>query len=289
MHAQIGFRIVVTAILLTTGFAATQISAQASLVPAGPPGGVNASKLPDAEGVHLGMTVDQATVVMKGLFPGGGLQLRYSHYDKGPVWVSSMSGTATDQRDFLQVFFSMPPNPPEVVFVQRTVILLPGKQPTAESTMVSLRQKYGKDLALSRSGTGMMAWAYDEQGQPATPQGPANWSPTDCAQQRFGVAGGQADPASSLEIPFVPDQTPFAQKVSTMTSDLCNRHVYVTAQLMVSSVQGTPVVAQIIMYLGEKPLMVRNSLAGQQFLQGVADAKSQQQMKNAQQQKAPTL
>jgi hypothetical protein len=43
------------------------------------------------------------------------------------------------------------------------------------------------------------------------------------------------------------------------------------------------------MYLGEKPLMVRDYLAGQQYLQGIIDAKSQQQMKNAQQQKAPTL
>jgi hypothetical protein len=235
------------------------------------------------------MTVDQATAVMKGLFPGTGPQLRYSHYDKGPAWVSSMSGAAADQHDFLQVFLSMPPNPQQVVFVQRTLILSPGKQPTADSTMASLRQKYGKDLPLPGSSTGMMAWAYDEQGQPATPQGPANWNPTDCAQQKFGVAGGQADPASSLEIVFVPDPTPLAQKVSTMTADLCNRDVYVTAQLMLGSIQGTPVVSQIVMYLGEKPLMVRNSLAGQQYLQGVADAKNQQQMKNAQQQKAPTL
>jgi hypothetical protein len=135
----------------------------------------------------------------------------------------------------------------------------------------------------------MMAWACDEQGQPASPKGPANWSPTDCAQQKFGVTGGLPDPASSLEVPPFPDPLPLAQKVSTMTADLCNHHVYVTAQLMLGNIQGTSVVTQIFMYLGEKPLMVRDYLAGQQYLQGIIDAKSQQQMKNAQQQKAPSL
>jgi hypothetical protein len=289
MRSQIGFRTGVTAIFLVTGFAAMRISAQTVQLPAGPPGGVNASKLPDAAGLHLGMTVDQAAAVMKALFPGNALQLRYSHYANGPAWVSSMTATATDQHDNFAVFFSMPPNLQQVIFVQRTVILQPGKQPTQDSTVASLRQKYGRELPLTRSGTGMMAWAYDEQGQPATPRGPENWSPVDCAQQRFGVAGGQADPASSLEITYIPDPIPLAQKVSTLTADLCNRDVYVTAQLLSSSIQGTPVVSQVIMYLGEKPLMVRDSLAGQQYLQGIADAKQQQQMKNAQQQRAPTL
>ncbi len=74
-----------------------------------------------------------------------------------------------------------------------------------------------------------------------------------------------------------------------MNADLCNQDVYVTAQLLVGDLQGTPVVTQIYMYLGEKPLMARDSAASQQYLAGVADAKTQQQMKNAQQQKAPTL
>jgi hypothetical protein len=289
MRMQIGFRLLVPSISLAAGFATSQISAQTALLPPGPAGGVNAAKLPDASGVHLGMTVAQATAVMKGLFPGAALQPRYSHYGRDPTWVSSMKGTAADQHDFLEIFFSMPPNPQQVVFMQRTLILPPGKQPTEESTVASLRQKYGKDLPVSKNLTGMMAWAYDEEGQPATPQGPSNWSPTDCAQQRFGVAGGQIDPASSLEITYVPDPTPLAQKVSKLTSDLCNRDVYVTAQMLLGTIQGTPVVTQMFMYLGEKPMMVRDSLAGQQYQESVANAKSQQQMKKAEQQKAPAL
>jgi hypothetical protein len=35
--------------------------------------------------------------------------------------------------------------------------------------------------------------------------------------------------------------------------------------------------------------MLRNSVAGQQYLDGLAAAKQQQQEKNAQQQKVPTL
>ena len=282
------FRIAIL-IFITLGFTSRQSLAQATQVPEGPPGGVNASKLPDADGIHLGMSVAQATAVMKALFPGTGLEILYSHYQNGPTWVSSLRGQSPDQSDSVFVFFSMPPNPQQVTFIQRGLILPAGKQPTQDNTVASLRQKYGKELASTENGAGAMAWAYDEQGQPANPQGPSNWRPADCPGQAIGTTSGETPPGPGLEVDYVLGPVPIAQQLPSLAANLCNRDVFVTAQLQLSNIQGTPVVSQIQIFMSEKPLALRNSVAGQQYLDGLAAAKQQQKMKNAQQQKAPTL
>jgi hypothetical protein len=285
----ISLRSVATWLLVAASLIGRQIPAQTAQIPAGPAGGVIASKLPDAEGVHLGMSVAQATAVMKALFPGSGLQLLYSHFQNGPAWVSSMKGQSQDQTDFLSVFFSMPPNPQQVTFLQRTVIMPSGKQPTVANTMAGLRQKYGTELKNTKPGTGIVGWAYDEQGQPASPQGPENWNPADCANQMMGVAGGLPDPTSSLEVNASVDPIPLAQQLPGFIGNLCNRNVFVTAQMLAGSIQGTSVVNQMYIYLGEKPLALRDTVAADQFLEGQTAAKQRQQQKNAEQNKAPTL
>lgn len=289
MHTRFSVKTSVISLAGLASAVALSASAQTPAIMVAPPGGVVAAKMPDAEGVHLGMTVDQATAVMKRVFPGNGLLVRYSSYRNGPTWVSSLSGTSADQHDFLVVSLSMPPNPQQVVAIQRTMQLLPGKQPTADSTMASLRQKYGPGLPVAPRLTGMMAWAYDEQGQPANPQGPANWSSTDCAREQIGVSGGQAQQSSPLEIPYSPDSLSIPQKIANYSGNLCEQDVYVSAQLLTGTIQGTSVVNGIFLYLAEKPLMIRDYIASQEYLAGVANAATQQQMKNAQHEKAPTL
>lgn len=155
--------------------------------------------------------------------------------------------------------------------------------------MAGLRQKYGKELTNTKPGTGIFGWAYDEQGQPASPQGPVNWNPADCANQMMGVAGGQPQANSSLEVNAILDPIPLAQELPGFIGNLCNRNVFVTAQMLESSVQGTPVINQMYIYLGEKPLALRNAVAGRQLLEGQGVAKQQQQLKDAQQNKAPSL
>jgi hypothetical protein len=286
---QIRCRFLAASALIGTGLIGQQVPAQTVQVPAGPTGGVIASKLPDAEGVHLGMSVAEATAVMKSLFPGSGLQFLYSHFLNGPTFVSSMKGESQDHSDFLWVYFSMPPNQQQVTFLQRTVVLPPGKQPTEANTMAGLRQKYGNELRNTKPVTGLFGWAYDEQGQPASPQGPENWNPADCANQMMGVAGGQPDPNSSLEVNASVDPVPLTQQLPGFLGNLCNRNVFVTAQISVSSIQGTPVVNQMHVFLGEKPLALRDTVAADQFLEGQAAAKQRQQQKNAEQNKAPAL
>jgi hypothetical protein len=41
-------------------------------IPAAPAGGIDPSRLPDIQGIHLGMTLQQALPVLKPLYPGPG-------------------------------------------------------------------------------------------------------------------------------------------------------------------------------------------------------------------------
>jgi Transposase len=141
-----------------------------------------------------------------------------------------------------------------------------------EQTYYRRRKEYGGlKVDQAKSAAGVVAWAYDEQGQPINPQGPSNFSPADCA-------GGGAPGVGPLS-------TALPDLVASLNRNLCSRNVYVTAELGAQSIQGTPVVVSIYLILGDKSLMFRDTVATKQYY----DAKQQQQMKNAQQQKAPTL
>src|ERR1700683_5042688 len=99
MRAQIPkfMRIAVLAVLSAAGFVGLRAFAQppaATAIPAAPPGGINASKLPDTNGVHLGMTQDEALAVMKGLYPGNLLVIKKDKFDNGQEWTVSLEGKA---------------------------------------------------------------------------------------------------------------------------------------------------------------------------------------------------
>ena len=250
-------------------------------VPATPPGGINAAKLPDTNGLHLGMTQDQALAVMKKLYPANLITITSNRQEDGTVWISHISGqniqNCTASCDGMDVSLSPPPNPVQVIGINRAINSGSSTPPTVSAVVASLRQKYGQELASVKAP--IMTWAYDEQGQPINPQGPSNWSPADCAH-----AGG-------FELPGA---TPLAQILPRLEANLCNRGVFVTVQILPgAAIQGVPVAPQIFMYLGEKSLQFRDGVAAQQYAEAQAAAKQQQQqqqqMKAAQQQKAPTL
>ena len=105
----------------------------------------------------------------------------------------------------------------------------------------------------------------------------------------MGTSGGQLQADSALEIGSMLDPTPLAQQLLVLTGNLCNRNVYVSVQLLQSSIQGTPVVNQFYVLLAEKPLMLRDAIAVRQYLDGQAAAKQQQQHRDSEQIKAPSL
>lgn len=165
-------RVLVVLGFVAAGFAGLRALAQspAAGIPAAPPGGINAAKLPDTNGVHLGMSQDEALAVMKQLYPGNQLTIYYDKAPTGAVWISRLSGV-NGSSESMEVHLTMPPSPVQVAEILRTISLDPAKQPTMETTIASLRQKYGKELT-TKTGPNMLTWAYDEQGQPINPQGP---------------------------------------------------------------------------------------------------------------------
>jgi hypothetical protein len=170
------------------------------------------------------------------------------------------------------VSFSPPPNPVQVIGIERAINSGSSTPPTVDAVVASLRQKYGKEVM---SAIGVMAWAYDEQGQPINPQGPSNWRPADCAS------------AGNLG---VPGPTPLAQILPNLTRDLCNRGIFVSVQVLPGpAIQGVPVAQQIFIHLGERSLEFRDGVVAQLYWEARAANQKQQEMKKAQQQAAPKL
>ena len=245
-------------------------------VPAPPPGGISPAKLPDTNGVHLGMSVDQAMAVIKGLYPRDLTTVTTEKQADGTVWTRNIKAdnkqNCNASCDSIVVSFSRPPNPVQVIGIERAINSGSSTPPTVDAVVASLRQKYGKEVM---SDVGVMAWAYDEQGQPTTPHGPSNWRPADCAT------------AGNLE---VPGPTPLAQILPKLTRDLCNRGVFVSVQVLPGAgIQGVPVAPQIFMHLGERSLEFRDGVVAQQYAEARAANQKQQEMKKAQQQAAPKL
>jgi hypothetical protein len=298
-------RMIALAVMIASGFVGGRLPGQTAQLPAAPPGGIDASKLPDTDGVHLGMSEEQAFAVMKKLFPTN-LTMYVQKLANGTGWVARLSGSTGSPGDSMEVHFSMPPNPVQVISIQRGINLDPNKMPTVANTVASMRQKYGPELTTTKypPGSGVFAWAYNEEGQPINPQGSANWNPADCAGQAIGTMSGdlvynpsasqipaspQLDAASGSQLDPVLGPTPLSKLLSGFTSNLCDRDVYVTVRLTQASIQGTPVVSAISITLGEQSLGVRDAVAEEQYVAGIQAAKQQQQMKQAQQQKAPSL
>jgi hypothetical protein len=265
-------------------FAAAGLSGQRALsqalpagVPAAPPDGIDAAKLPDTNGIHLGMSQNQALTVVKRLYPANLINIITNKEADGTTWILHISASKVQNCiascDDIDVAFSPPPNPIQVIAINRVINSGKATPPTVDAVVASLRKKYGQELASVKAP--IMTWAYDEQGQPINPRGPSNWSPADCAH-----AGG-------FELPGA---TPLAQILPRLEANLCNRGVFVTVQILPgAAVQGVPVAPQIFMFLGEKSLQFRDGVAAQQHVEALATAKKQREMKTAQQQKAPTL
>ena len=118
-------------------------SAQTAVAPAVH---IDAAKLPDIEGIHLGMSVEQAAAIMKSLFPAGTHTLtvtaaKFMRTSDKP-WLSSMTGMLATGcagcQDQLDIRFSLPPNPQQVVAMHRGMVLGPSQQPLAETVVTSL-------------------------------------------------------------------------------------------------------------------------------------------------------
>jgi hypothetical protein len=269
------------------------ISLQAQ-VPAPPASGVDPSRLPDIEGIHLGMPIEQASALMKSLFPASThtLSVTASKFlntaDKS--WITSITGSlksnCTGCSEQVIVKFSMPPNPQQVIAIQRAIVFEADKQPPMEGTIAGLRQKYGPETSKSVPDPVVtFGWFYDEQGQhlPASPQ----FAPG-CAGGMVGPPPG-GDATHPNAVGFALANNPISPGlIAALMRDPCRSHVYVRVQ--VSPVSPTlPLVHIIDIQMSDNALDTRDVIAAQQYLDLAAAAKKQSDLKKAQQQAAPKL
>jgi hypothetical protein len=259
-------------------------------VPAAPAGGINPSKLPDIQGIHLGMTPQDLLPKLNVLYPTGkgpfayGVKLSNAQYLHAPdkPWVATVVGTLDCSSgncgsDVLSVIFSAPPSKQVAVFLQRDIAFQGGKFPTPDTLIASLTQKYGPNPIMLQPN--LLGWAFDEQGQPLVP-----------APLKSKL--GNACPVSNI---FAPSHSieryagllPLSQAdINLMVTQKCGLGVYVFAQLAL--VNGG-VVAGMTVKMIENSEDLRDAIAGQQYLDSVAAAQQQQQLKNAQGQSVPKL
>jgi hypothetical protein len=284
------FAFIVVAALFV-GSRGTPIQAQ---VPAAAGAGVDPSKLPDVEGIHLGMSIENASAIMKSLFPAGSHTLTataskfLNTADK--AWITSMTGTlnngCTGCQEQVIVKFSMPPNPQQVIDIQRAIVFETNKQPPMDATIAGLRKKYGPEtIKTVPDPVQYFAWLYDEQGKllPATPQFGRG-----CAGSIVGPPLG-GDPGHPNSVGFALATGPVTpSSVAALMRDPCRSHVHVSAQVSPSS-PTLPLVHILDIHMSENALDTRDIIAAQKYLDGVATAKKQQDLKKAQQQAAPSL
>jgi len=285
--------------ILACGLFAARAAAQSTAgaqIPAAPAAGLDASKLPDVLGIHLGMLVEQASAMMKSLFPAGTHTLTYTagkftNPSEKP-WLTSMTGAlisgCSGCTEGAVVRFSIPPNPQQVVAIQRSLVFGPDKQPLVDATIAGLRQKYGTETFKSvPDPVQNMTWLYDEQGQ-HLPASTPNFSP--------GCAGTVAEPPAGGDglknpypVDFVLATNPITPSViATIMRHPCRSNVYVRVQLSPTG-PGNSLVHIIDIQMSENALDTRDVIAAQRYLDGVATGQKQQELKNAQQQAAPKL
>jgi len=276
-------------------FVSSRVASLQAQVPAAPAAGLDQSRLPDVVGIHLGMSVEQASAMMKSLFPAGTNTLtvtagKFMNTPDKP-WVSSVTGMlakgCTGCQEDVIIRFSIPPSPQQVVAIQRSLVFGPDKQPLLDPTIAGLRQKYGPETAKSvPDPVQTMTWLYDEQGQ-HLPASTPNFEPGCAGTVAEPPAGGDGDHPSPLD--FVLATNPITPSViAAIMRHPCRSNVYVRVQLSPTG-PGNSLVHIIDIQMSENALDTRDVIAAQQYLVGVAPGQKQRELKNAQQQAAPKL
>lgn len=276
-------------------------------LPPAPPGGLDASKLPDIVTIHIGTPTDQVIAQLNSLYPvvrndrgsqiwgpggtGGGLSsAKYASTNDPPYVSSAMYSRAfadpcpstpngCQSSDQVAAVFS---GPPEKVLVRLERILSYGSgQPTTTANLrAALAQKYGPNFTEDPPMT--LSWAFDEQGKalPAPPK------PVSCR----GIISTEGYPppnpysmTSYLGLITTGTPPPLQQQLTPILRGRCS-FIFVTAQingLRDGSANQMTVVIQ------ELPEDLRDAFAAEIHMEQAANAQANQQLKNAQQTAAP--
>lgn len=253
----------------------------AALAPSAPP---NFAKLPDVNGIQLGMTVDQALAKVKALYPNAMVKtLSYVKFEKtaDKPWIHFIELQGVNPQnnagENVTVRFNDPPDEQRVIFVTRSLIFQQGKQTTLANMKAALLQKYGQPRS-SRSET--LIWSFDEQGNPVTDP---KLNGTDCSGAAvYNHAGEGGDPNHP---------TIASAGVDLAQDDLQKNPCY--SGVHVSANTGTPMpdglVISLDVTMGENSYATRTFIDEQAYIKNAANQAQQEQFKKAQERSAPKL
>ena len=260
------------------GTAAPQAAASAAIPPA-PAGGLDPSKLPDIEGIHLGAAPDVVIPKIKALAPGPNVvQIATAQYVSTPDPKWSAYVYTNGGLDQLKATFSAPPNKQALVSLERDTTFPPGQQPTLDTIKTALFQKYGANPVQVSTGTTLPAiwvWTFNEQGGPMVPAPPSAFP-----RQILSCGATIVAPKSNIQA-YTPAALPLnGQTMKQWMTMRCNSlGVYVVATFYGSSMS---------VVMNDTAEDMRDALAGQQYIEKVNAAKQQNLQKDTQK-NVPTL
>ena len=245
-------------------------------IPPAPAGGINPDKLPDIQGIHIGMTPDVAMPKIKALYGSvGKIQGRINPIAvmytvaPDPKWVGYVAASIdpctspqTSCSDTFTANFSGPPDKGVLVGMERILLFSMGKQPTVESIKTALFQKYGPNPIMTAPN--VYYWVTNETGGPLTPAPPVKT--LDCG----GV--GLLAPAQNIKA-YTANLLPLKPLELTQWMKLrCNSlGVYVKATIGAQT--GSPVALTLDVRITDTAEDMRDALAGEAYIEKInADA-----------------
>jgi hypothetical protein len=268
--------------------AANQPAAAAASAPWDSSAPPNFSKLPDVNGIQLGMTNDQVLAKIKALYPGSPpnttVTLGYVNFEKtadkpwlGSARVFVLGDTCGPQcQEEVNITFNGRPDEPRAISVMRSLSFEEGKRTTVANIKAALLQKYGQRPVYSDAQ--VMSWIFDEQGNSL------NDPKFNGAQCAGVILGGGGAPASMSNPNLIRGVSGILTDSDLKTP--CASGVHVKADVLA---QADGLVYALNVTMSENSYAMRAFVHELAYTQNVANQEQQQKIKKAQDTAAPTL
>jgi hypothetical protein len=268
--------------------AANQPAAAAASAPWDSSAPPNFSKLPDVNGIQLGMTNDQVLAKIKALYPGSPpnttVTLGYVNFEKtadkpwlGSARVFVLGDTCGPQcQEEVNITFNGRPDEPRAISVMRSLSFEEGKRTTVANIKAALLQKYGQRPVYSDAQ--VMSWIFDEQGNPL------NDPKFNGAQCAGVILGGGGAPASMSNPNLIRGVSGILTDSDLKTP--CASGVHDKADVLA---QADGLVYALNVTMSENSYAMRAFVHELAYTQNVANQEQQQKIKKAQDTSAPTL
>lgn len=259
-------------------------------IPPAPAGGINPDKMPDIQGIHLGMTPDVALPKIKALYSSaGGVQGRINPVPAmysdapDPRWLGYVAASInpctphnSSCEDVLTVTFSGPPNKGVVVGMERDLNFSMGNYPTVDSIKSALMQKYGPNPIVA-STPNTYYWVTNEEGGPLVPAPPVKV--LDCGAALLAPTKYIRAYTANL-LPLKP-----LELTQWLTLRCHSLGVYVKATI--SAQTGSPFALGLAVRITDTAEDMRDALAGEQHIEQVNAAAQKNIQKDTQKSVGP--